>query len=154
MKYNRIYAILMATTLSATAFAESETEKIVTEPAAEVSEASQLNMDNGVIPIADDRGFTLQSNDGNFVFKPYLFIQSTLSYKYYDDEGLDKAYNQDNVANSGFAIPYAIIGFTGKAFGKIDYNVCVNVSMQQPLAATFSSRRGLTMRPCLNSDSV
>ena len=128
MKYNRIYAILMATTLSATAFAESETEEIVTEPAAEVSEASQLNMDNGVIPIADDRGFTLQSNDGNFVFKPYLFIQSTLSYKYYDDEGLDKAYNQDNVANSGFAIPYAIIGFTGKAFGKIDYNVCVNAA--------------------------
>ena len=128
MKYNRIYAILMATTLSATAFAESETEEIVTKPAAEVSEASQLNMDNGVIPIADDRGFTLQSNDGNFVFKPYLFIQSTLSYKYYDDEGLDKAYNQDNVANSGFAIPYAIIGFTGKAFGKIDYNVCVNAA--------------------------
>ena len=111
MKYNRIYAILMATTLSATAFAESETEKIVTEPAAEVSEASQLNMDNGVIPIADDRGFTLQSNDGNFVFKPYLFIQSTLSYKYYDDEGLDKAYNQDNVANSGFAIPQAWIDY-------------------------------------------
>ena len=31
MKYNRIYAILMATTLSATAFAESETEEIVTK---------------------------------------------------------------------------------------------------------------------------
>ena len=89
---------------------------------------SELNMDNGVIPIADDRGFTLQSNDGSFVFKPYLYLQSTLNFKYYDDEGLDKAYNQDNVANSGFAMPYAIIGFTGKAFGKIDYNVCINAA--------------------------
>ena len=57
---------------------------------------TELNMDNGVIPIADDRGFTLQSNDGSFVFKPYLYLQSTLNFKYYDDEGLDKAYNQDN----------------------------------------------------------
>ena len=76
---------------------------------------SELNMDNGVIPIADDRGFTLQSNDVSFVFKPYLYLQSTLNFKYYDDEGLDKAYN-------------AIIGFTGKAFGKIDYNVCINAA--------------------------
>ena len=115
----------MATTLSATTFAETETEEMA---AAEQSEASKLNMDNGVIPIADDRGFTLQSNDGSFVFKPYLYVQTTANFKYYDDEGLDKAYNQDNIANSGFAMPYAIIGFTGKAFGKIDYNVCVNAA--------------------------
>ena len=124
MNSNRLFAILMATTMSATVFAETETES--NTKAVEQTEASKLNMDNGVIPIADDRGFTLQSNDGNFVFKPYLFMQTTANFKYYDDEGLDKAYNQDNVANSGFAIPYAIIGFTGKAFGKIDYNVCVN----------------------------
>ena len=81
MKYNRLFAILMAATLSATVSAETETEE---NTDAEQAEAPQLNMDNGVIPIADDRGFTLQSNDGNFVFKPYLFIQSTLSYRYYD----------------------------------------------------------------------
>ena len=126
MNSNRLFAILMATTMSATVFAETETES--NTKAVEQTEASKLNMDNGVIPIADDRGFTLQSNDGNFVFKPYLFMQTTANFKYYDDEGLDKAYNQDNVANSGFAIPYAIIGFTGKAFGKIDYNVCVNAA--------------------------
>ncbi|MBQ2193397.1 MAG: porin, partial [Prevotella sp.] len=126
MNSNRFFAILMATTMSATVFAETETES--NTKAVEQTEASKLNMDNGVIPIADDRGFTLQSNDGNFVFKPYLFMQTTANFKYYDDEGLDKAYNQDNVANSGFAIPYAIIGFTGKAFGKIDYNVCVNAA--------------------------
>ena len=107
----KLFAIMLATTLSATTYAQTE-----------------LNMDNGVIPIADDRGFTLQSNDGNFVFKPYLYMQATANFKYYDDEGLDKAYNQDNIANSGFAMPYAIIGFTGKAFGKIDYNVSINAA--------------------------
>ena len=123
-----IFAMVVANMISASAFAETETDEIVNAPQPEVSQASQLNMDNGVIPIADDRGFTLQSNDGSFVFKPYLYLQSTLNFKYYDDEGLDKAYNQDNVANSGFAMPYAIIGFTGKAFGKIDYNVCINAA--------------------------
>ncbi len=120
--------MVVASMISASAFAETETDEIVNAPQPEVSQASQLNMDNGVIPIADDRGFTLQSNDGSFVFKPYLYLQSTLNFKYYDDEGLDKAYNQDNIANSGFAMPYAIIGFTGKAFGKIDYNVCINAA--------------------------
>ena len=128
MKYNRILAIIMASTLSASAFAETDTEEMTATTPEEQAVASTLNMDNGVIPIADDRGFTLKSQDGSFVFKPYLYLQETLNFRYYDDEGLDKAYNQDNVANSGFAMPYAIIGFTGKAFGKIDYNVCVNAA--------------------------
>ena len=87
-----------------------------------------IDMENGVLGIADNRGFTLQSRDSSFVFKPYLFVQSRGSFNYYDDEGLDKAYNQDNVANSGFAIPYAIIGFTGTTFGHLDYNLCVNAA--------------------------
>lgn len=95
---------------------------------ADDSEMVNYDMENGVIPIADDRGFTLQSKNGDFVFKPYLYLNTTLALKYYDDEGLDKAYDQDNIANSGFSIPYAIIGFTGKAFGKIDYNVSVNAA--------------------------
>ena len=130
MKYNRICAILMASTLSASTFAETETETTAaTAPdTEEQTEAAKYNMDNGVIPIADDRGFTLQSNDGSFVFKPYLFLQTTANFKYYDDEGLDKAYNQDNVANSGFAMPYAILGFTGKTFGALDYNLSINAA--------------------------
>ena len=87
-----------------------------------------LDMTNGVVPIADNRGFTLQSKDGRFVFKPYLMLQTSGNFNWYDDEGLDKAYNQDNVANSGFAIPNAILGFTGRAFGKIDYNLCMNAA--------------------------
>lgn len=92
------------------------------------ADGTSLDMENGVVPIADDRGFTLQSKDGKFIFKPYLMLQTSGNFNWYDDEGLDKAYNQDNVANSGFAIPYAIIGFTGRAFGRIDYNICVNAA--------------------------
>ena len=95
---------------------------------AQAQEASSIDMENGVLGIADDRGFTLQSKNGKFVFKPYLFLQTRGQYNYYDDEGLDKAYNQDNVANSGFAIPYAILGFTGKTFGRLDYNLSVNAA--------------------------
>ena len=87
-----------------------------------------IDMDNGVLGIADDRGFTLQSKNGKFVFKPYLMMQARGQVNYYDDEGLDKAYNQDNVANSGFALPYAILGFTGRTFGKLDYNLSINAA--------------------------
>lgn len=111
-------ALALAAVLTQGAFAEGD-DKTTEE---------KINMDNGVTPIADDRGFTLQSTDGSFVFKPYMYLQTTLNFRYYDDEGLDKAYNQDNVANSGFAMPYAILGFTGKAFGKIDYNVSINAA--------------------------
>ncbi len=127
MKYYRFFAIAMATMISATVAAENETIEETVTPNDEVV-LTKMDMENGVIPIADDRGFTLQSKDGNFVFKPYMYLQGTLNYRYYDDEGLDKAYNQDNVANSGFSIPYAIIGFTGKAFGKIDYNISINAA--------------------------
>lgn len=91
-------------------------------------EASAIDMENGVLGIADDRGFTLQSKNGKFVFKPYLMLQTRGQMNYYDDEGLDKAYNQDNVANSGFAMPYAILGFTGKTFGCLDYNLSINAA--------------------------
>jgi hypothetical protein len=91
-------------------------------------DSPNIDMENGVLGIADDRGFTLQSKNGKFVFKPYLFLQTRGQFNYYDDEGLDKAYNQDNVANSGFAIPYAILGFTGKTFGRLDYNLSVNAA--------------------------
>ncbi len=94
----------------------------------EIEGTQHIDMENGVLGIADNRGFTLQSKDDKFIFKPYLFLQTRASYNYYDDEGLDKAYNQDNVANSGFAVPYAILGFTGKTFGKLDYNLSINAA--------------------------
>lgn len=84
--------------------------------------------ENGVMSLAGKEGFTIETKKGDFVFKPYMMVQTTAQYNYYDDEGLDKAYNQDNVANSGFAIPYAIIGFTGKAYDKVTFNVSMNAA--------------------------
>ena len=88
----------------------------------------QYDSENGVVTIGADRMFQRESKDGNFSFKPYMMLQMTGNYNYYDDEGLDKAYNQDNVANSGFSFPYAVLGFTGKAFGKVTYNLSVNAA--------------------------
>jgi len=123
---------LFGTAFALTPIANAETIEgdSLTNVAEVVDDETPITYDreNGVIPIADNRGFTLQSKDGRFIFKPYLFLQTKLSLNYYDDEGLDKAYNQDNIANSGFSIPYGIIGFTGRAFGKIDYNVCINAA--------------------------
>ena len=145
MKLYRAYAAIIAAGLGSVAFAEQTDKNAVLDDnkktAIETSVTTEntdenvqkqrevtYDRENGVLPIADNRGFSLASKDGKFILKPYLMLQTTLRFNYYPDEGLDKAYNQDNVANSGFAIPFGIIGFTGKAFGKIDYNVCVNAA--------------------------
>ena len=84
--------------------------------------------ENGIVSLAGREGFTIASKKGDFVFKPYLLVQTSANFNWYDDEGLDKAYNQDNVANSGFAIPYAVLGFTGKAFGKVSFYLSLNAA--------------------------
>ena len=84
--------------------------------------------ENGVVSLAGRKGFTIQSKKGDFVFKPYLMVQTAGNFNWYDDEGLDKAYNQDNIANTGFAIPYAVLGFTGKAFDKVSFNLSINAA--------------------------
>ena len=120
----RITTLILLSATLMPAIAEENNEMMADETPAQGS----IDMENGVLGIADDRGFTLQSKNGKFVFKPYLFLQTRGQLNYYDDEGLDKAYNQDNVANSGFAIPYAILGFTGKTFGCLDYNLSINAA--------------------------
>ena len=82
-------------------------------------------IESDVVPLAGKTGFSFTTKTGDFLFKPYALIQMTGNFKYYDDEGLNLA-EQDNVANSGFAIPNAIIGFSGKAFGVITFNFALN----------------------------
>ena len=84
--------------------------------------------ENGIVSLAGKEGFTISSKKGDFQFTPYMLVQTSANINYYDDEGLDKAYNQDNLANSGFSIPYAILGFTGKVFNKITYNLSINAA--------------------------
>lgn len=97
--------------------------------------------ENGVVSLAGREGFTISSKKGDFVFKPYLLVQTSANLNWYDDEGLDKAYNQDNFANSGFSVPYAVLGFTGKAFGKVSFNLSINA---RPAVALCCSRLGST----------
>ena len=84
--------------------------------------------ENGVVSLAGKEGFSIATKKGDFVFKPYLLVQTSASVNYYDDEGLDLAYNQDNIHNTGFAIPYAILGFTGKAFNRVTFNLSINAA--------------------------
>lgn len=84
--------------------------------------------ENGVVSLAGKEGFSIASKKGDFIFKPYMLVQAGAHFNYYDSEGLDPAYNQDNVANSGFSIPYAILGFTGKAFDKVTFNLSINAA--------------------------
>lgn len=95
-----------------------------------LSASAQYDADteNGVVSFAGRKGFVWQSANGKFEFKPYLMVQTAADFNYYDSEGLDPAYNQDNVHNSGFSIPYAVLGFTGRAFGFITYNLSINAA--------------------------
>lgn len=84
--------------------------------------------ENGVVSLAGREGFSIQTRKADFVFKPYMLVQTAAHVNWYDDEGLDKAYNQDNLANSGFSVPYAVLGFTGKAFGRVAFNLSINAA--------------------------
>ena len=84
-------------------------------------------IENGLISIADKDGLSWQTKAGDFLFKPYTLIQSRGIFNYYDDEGLSLA-DEDNVLNTGFEIPYALIGFAGKAFDRITFNVALNAA--------------------------
>lgn len=103
---------------------------LLTALLAVMSLSAQYDADteNGVVSLADHRGFTFTTQKGDFLFKPYLLVQTSANYNWYDDAGLDPAYNQDNVANSGFSIPYAVLGFTGKAFGIVTFNLSINAA--------------------------
>ena len=47
--------------------------------------------ENGVVSLAGREGFTIETKKGDFVFKPYLLVQTSANFNWYDDEGLDKA---------------------------------------------------------------
>ena len=84
-------------------------------------------LENDVVSLAGKKGFSFATRTGDFLLKPYLLVQTSAMFNYYDDEGIELA-DQDRVANSGFAIPNAILGFTGKAFGKVTFNLSINAS--------------------------
>ena len=97
-------------------------------PLASMAQQEEEDTENGVVSLAGRKGFSIQSKKGDFVFKPYLMVQTAGSFNWYDDEGLDKAYNQDNIENAGLSVHYAVLGFTGKAFDKVSFNLSINAA--------------------------
>jgi len=125
MKHN-VITILVATLIPFATIAQdnqSEQSKF------EISKTTvNEDFENGIVSMNGKTGLKIASESGDFVFKPFMLVQTCAKFNYYDDEGLDKAYNQDNVANSGFSIPYAVLGFSGKAFGKVTFNLSLNAA--------------------------
>ena len=94
---------------------------------AQTTDIDDKYVESDGVPLAGKKGFSFSTKAGDFLFKPYALIQATGNFNYYDDEGLNLA-EVDNVANSGFAIPNAIIGFSGKAFGIVTFNFALNAA--------------------------
>lgn len=84
-------------------------------------------LENDVVSLAGKKGFTFSSRAGDFLFKPYALVQVSVRFNRYEDVGLDTPY-ADKIANSGFEIPNAIIGFTGKAYNIVTFNLSVNAA--------------------------
>ncbi len=84
-------------------------------------------IESELVSLADKSGVSWKTKQGDFMFKPYVLVQTRGIFNYYDDEGLSLA-EQDNILNSGFGIPYALVGFAGRAFDKITYNIAFNAA--------------------------
>lgn len=108
----RIFTLLTILSISIGGFSQQDT-------------ISDKYIESELISLAGKNGISFKSKGGDFLFKPYVLIQTRASFNYYDDEGLNLA-EQDNVLNSGFGIPYALVGFAGKAFNKVSFNLALN----------------------------
>ncbi len=84
-------------------------------------------IESDVVPLAGKKGFSFESKAGDFVFKPFALVQTSAKMNYYDDEQIG-ADDQDNIANSGFEVGNALIGFAGKAFDKVTFNLTINAA--------------------------
>ncbi len=84
-------------------------------------------VENDVVSLAGKKGISFSTKMGDFLFKPYALVQASATYNRYDEQGLESHYAK-SVANSGFAIPNAILGFTGKAFGIVTFNLSLNAA--------------------------
>lgn len=95
--------------------------------------------ENGVVSLAGREGFTIGTKKGDFVFKPYLLVQTSANFNWYDDEGLDKAYNQDNIANSGFPFLMPYLALPARLLEK-SLSICPSMLLQ--VEERCCSRRG------------
>ena len=55
--------------------------------------------ENGVVSLAGREGFSIQTKKADFVFKPYLLVQTAANINWYDDVDLAKAKKHSNQPN-------------------------------------------------------
>ena len=94
---------------------------------AQAQENNDRFIESGVIPLSEKKGFNFETKVGDFTLKPFVLVQTSAKMNYYDDEGLELA-DQDNIANSGFEVGNALIGFAGSAFDKLTFNLTLNAA--------------------------
>lgn len=90
------------------------------------AQEKEENFETDVISLVGRKGLQFKSKTGDFVLNPYMLILARGQFNYVDDEGLNLA-DPDNIINTGFGIPNAILGFAGKAFKNVYYNFAVDV---------------------------
>lgn len=134
----KIKIILLLTLFAATASATAQVAKHRHEDP--YNEADKY-IESAVIPMGGKKGFSFETRAGDFMLKPYVLLQTAGKFNWYDDEqlGLD---DQDNVANSGFEIPYAILGISGPGVQQAD--VQPDAERRPRAEARCCSRRGST----------
>ena len=51
-------------------------------PVASMAQQEEEDTENGVVSLAGRKGFSIQSKKGDFVFKPYLMVQTAGSFNW------------------------------------------------------------------------
>ena len=131
INFNRTNILYLTTILlslafcfSATATAQDVSEKSATE-APQNDSLDDNYVESNVVSMADRDGFKWSTRRGDFLFNPYILMQTRLQIKVVDDEGLNLA-DPDNVVDTGFGIPAALFGIAGKAFDRLSFNLTFN----------------------------
>ncbi len=98
--------------------------------------AQEKFVESEVISLIGKNGFEITNKEATFKFKPYLLLQTNVQGSYVDDEGLGLA-DYDNFVKTGFGVPNAIVGFAGKSFDVVTFNLALNPAKQMLSQAWF-----------------
>lgn len=70
--------------------------------------------ENGVVSLNGKEGFTIATKKGDFVFKPYMLVQTSANINYYDDEGLGPGLQSGQYTQQRFLDPLCHPRFHGQ----------------------------------------
>ena len=86
---------------------------------------SPVAVESNVVSLADREGFRWRTPAGDFLFNPFLLVQAYMQAKYVNNTWLNLA-DQDNVTELGFGVGNALLGITGRGFGRVAFNLTLN----------------------------